>query len=68
METIFTDTFVLNTKGFSDTIDITERVTKATEKSGIKNGLVTVFCPGSTGTITTIEYESGVIKDLQVIL
>ena len=68
METIFTDTFVLNTKGFSDTIDITERVTKATEKSGIKNGLVTVFCPGSTGTITTIEYESGVIKDLQAIL
>jgi thiamine phosphate synthase YjbQ (UPF0047 family) len=56
---IFTDTSVLKTKGFSDTIDITdditESVTKATEKSGIKNGLVTVFCPGSTGTITTIE-------------
>jgi len=68
METIFTDAFVLNTKGFGDTIDITEKVTKATEKSGIKNGLVTVFCPGSTGTITTIEYESGVIKDLQVIV
>jgi thiamine phosphate synthase YjbQ (UPF0047 family) len=68
METIFTDTFVLNTKGFGDTIDITERVTKATEKSGIKNGLATVFCPGSTGTITTIEYESGVIKDLKAIL
>jgi secondary thiamine-phosphate synthase enzyme len=68
METIFTDTFVLNTKGFGDTIDITERVTKAAEKSGIKNGLATVFCPGSTGTITTIEYESGVIKDLKAIL
>jgi secondary thiamine-phosphate synthase enzyme len=68
MGTIFTDTFVLNTKGFGDTIDITERVTKATEKSGIKNGLATVFCPGSTGTVTTIEYESGVIKDLKAIL
>jgi secondary thiamine-phosphate synthase enzyme len=68
METIFTDTSVLNTKGFGDTIDITERVTKAMEKSGIKNGLATVFCPGSTGTITTIEYESGVIKDLKAIL
>jgi secondary thiamine-phosphate synthase enzyme len=68
METIFTDTFVLNTKGFGDTIDITESVTKAMEKSGIENGLATVFCPGSTGTITTIEYESGVIKDLQAIL
>ncbi len=68
METIFTDTLVLNTKGFGDTIDITESVTKAMEKSGIENGLATVFCTGSTGTITTIEYESGVIKDLQAIL
>ena len=29
------------------------------------NGLVTVFCQGSTGTITTIEFESGVIQDLK---
>jgi secondary thiamine-phosphate synthase enzyme len=34
-------------------------------KSGIQNGLVNVFCSGSTGGITTIEYESGVIKDLK---
>jgi secondary thiamine-phosphate synthase enzyme len=27
--------------------------------------LVTVFCPGSTGAVTTIEYESGVLRDLQ---
>ena len=29
------------------------------------NGLVTVFCQGSTGTITTIEFEAGVIQDLK---
>lgn len=62
---IFTDTIAITTKGFSDTIDITDKVIKVVEQSGIENGLVTVFCPGSTGTITTIEYESGVIKDLQ---
>jgi len=33
--------------------------------SRIIDGLVTVFCPGSTGSITTIEYESGVLRDLQ---
>jgi len=27
--------------------------------------LITVFCPGSTGSVTTIEYESGVLRDLQ---
>ena len=34
-------------------------------KSGIQYGLVNVFCSGSTGGITTIEFESGVINDLK---
>ena len=65
---LYSDTISLSTKGFSDTIDITGKVTKIMQHSGIKNGLVTVFCKGSTGAITTIEYESGVIKDLQRVL
>ncbi len=65
---IFTDTIALITKGFSDTIDITDKVMKIIERSRIENGLVTVFCQGSTGAITTIEYEPGVIKDLQRVL
>jgi secondary thiamine-phosphate synthase enzyme len=60
-----TGTISLNTKGFSDVLDITDKVAGIVKHSGIKNGLVTVFCPGSTGGITTIEYESGVIHDLQ---
>ncbi|MEW6419300.1 MAG: secondary thiamine-phosphate synthase enzyme YjbQ [Nitrospirota bacterium] len=60
-----TDTISLNTKGFSDVLDITDKVAGIVKHSGIKNGLVTVFCSGSTGSITTIEYESGVIHDLQ---
>ena len=59
------DTVSLTTKGFGDTIDITDPVTKIQETSGVVNGLVTVFCQGSTGTITTIEFEPGVIQDLK---
>ena len=62
---IFTDTITLKTEGFGDTIDITERVAAAVARSGIQDGLVTVFCKGSTGTMTTIEYEPGVIHDLK---
>ena len=62
---IYSETISLKTKGFSDIIDMTRHVVTVIERSGIENGLVTVFCPGSTGAITTIEYESGVIKDLQ---
>jgi len=65
---LFSDTIEINTKGFSDTIDITDKVNTIVEMSRIDNGLVTVFCKGSTGTVTTIEYESGVINDLQRVL
>ena len=61
----FSDTISLTTKGFSDIIDLTDHVMAVLKRSKIENGLVTVFCPGSTGGITTIEYESGVLKDLQ---
>lgn len=65
---IFNDTFTINTKGFCDTVDITDKVIRIVEQSGIENGLLTVFCSGSTAAITTIEYEPGVIKDLQRVL
>jgi secondary thiamine-phosphate synthase enzyme len=61
----YSETISLSTKGFSDIIDITDRVDSVVGHSKIRDGLVTVFCPGSTGGITTIEYESGVLKDLQ---
>ena len=62
---VHSETISLNTKGFTDIIDITPQVSSIVEQSGIHDGLVTVFCPGSTGALTTIEYESGVIRDLQ---
>jgi len=55
----------LQTKGFSDMIDLTPSVIKVIGNAKIQNGLVTVFCGGSTGAITTIEYESGVLEDLK---
>jgi secondary thiamine-phosphate synthase enzyme len=62
---IDSETIILSTKGFSDILDITHQVDTVIGRSRIENGLVTVFCPGSTGALTTIEYESGVLKDLQ---
>jgi len=62
---VFSETISLSTKGFCDMIDITDKVNSIVRKSKIENGLVTIFCPGSTGAITTIEFESGVLKDLK---
>ena len=57
--------FNISTKGFTDIIDITPQVSEIVEKSKIKDGICLISCPGSTCGITTIEYESGLIKDLK---
>ncbi len=52
------------TAGFTDIHDLTAEVAELVRDSGIKDGIVTVFVPGSTGGITTIEYEPGLKRDL----
>jgi secondary thiamine-phosphate synthase enzyme len=44
-------------------IDITTGVENIIKKSGFSTGICTVFCTGSTGSITTIEYENGLLQD-----
>lgn len=50
--------------GFGDMRDITKEVQKFVKESGIKEGAILVFNVGSTGAVTTIEYEPGLKKDL----
>lgn len=49
----------------TDLIDITREVSRTIRESGIVEGQVLVFVPGSTAALTTIEYESGVVEDLR---
>ena len=61
--TVVTKQLSLNTQGEQDIIDITDMVSKAVEESRVKDGLITVFVPGATGALTTIEYEPGLLID-----
>jgi secondary thiamine-phosphate synthase enzyme len=58
-------TLMLETKAGTDIIDITPKVSEILEKSKIKSGLVSIFIPGSTASISTLEYESNLIKDIK---
>lgn len=60
-----TKSFNLSTNGDCDVIDITSYVESSIVESKVQSGTVTVFIPGSTGGITTIEFESGAINDLK---
>lgn len=62
--TIVTEQIALQTRGEGDICDVTRDVADVVTKSGLRNGIVTVFVPGSTGALTTVEYEPGLLKDL----
>ena len=53
----------IQSKQEGDMIDLTTEVSEVVYNSKISDGIVTIFVKGSTGSIITIEYESGLIKD-----
>ncbi len=54
----------LSTAGNAESIDITTGLTSALGESGLADGVLTVFVPGATGALTTVEYEPGLIRDM----
>ena len=68
MKTVIDKEIHFRTKGEDDIIDITLKVEEELRKTGLHAGTVTVFVPGSTGAVTTIEYEPGLLKDLPELL
>jgi secondary thiamine-phosphate synthase enzyme len=54
-----------STEGDGNVIDLTEGVESVVRSSGAEIGLVTVFVPGSTAAVTTMEFEPGGVHDLR---
>jgi len=65
---VITRSLNISTQGETDIIDITPDVQRELKNSGLKNGSVVIFVGGSTGGITTCEYEPGLIYDLKEML
>ncbi len=62
---IQTTEITLETKGHCDVRDITPALAQAIEDSGMVEGQVLAFVPGSTAGITTVEFEPGLVRDLE---
>jgi len=62
---VVTREITLNSRGECDIIDITPDIEQEVAKAGMAKGVVTIFVAGSTAGLTTIEFESGVLADLQ---
>jgi secondary thiamine-phosphate synthase enzyme len=62
---VITKHLSVDTRGYTDVIDITSDCQDFVNVAGLKNGVVTIFNPGSTGGLTTIEYEPNLVEDLK---
>lgn len=62
---VYNNEIFVQTTGRTDIVDLTPLVSKEIRQAGVDDGVVTLFVPGSTGALSTIEYESGVINDLK---
>jgi len=64
---IKTEWLSFDTKGRDDVIDITGRVAEVIESAKIAEGNVTIFVHGSTASVTTLEYEPGLVADIKAL-
>ncbi|MDO9547873.1 MAG: secondary thiamine-phosphate synthase enzyme YjbQ [Candidatus Marinimicrobia bacterium] len=55
----------IQTKGFSDIHDITDRVQNIICQSGCQKGIASITVIGSTASVTTIEFEPALVLDMQ---
>jgi secondary thiamine-phosphate synthase enzyme len=60
---VYSTEIELDTEGEIQIIDISLPVRNAIKDSKVKNGIVNIFNPGSTGAILTMEYEPHLVKD-----
>ena len=62
---VVTGAIEFSSRGDADMIKITEEVAEAVKQTGLSDGTVTLFVPGATGALTTLEFEPGVVQDVQ---
>lgn len=63
-----TRTLSLATRGRGHILDITAEVARVVRESRLREGVVTLFVPGSTASVTTMEFEPGLVKDMAGLL
>ena len=62
---VFTHRKRVKSQGDNEVQDITSLAENALSESGMREGILNVFVPGSTAGITTIEFEPGAVHDLR---
>ena len=63
--TITTEDIYLDTEGFSDIHDVTQKVSRIVRHADVDEGFCHVFVVGSTASVSTMEFEPALVRDIQ---
>jgi len=61
---IITERITVATRGNSDVVNLTDRIAAFIRAHRLQTGNVMIFVSGSTASVSTTEYEPGLIKDI----
>ena len=61
---IRTETIEIRTSGEGDIVNISDRVQEVVSESGVKEGAAILFVQSSTSSLTIMEFENGLLKDI----
>jgi secondary thiamine-phosphate synthase enzyme len=64
---VVTENIRFSTRGNGQVLDVTNEVARKVGECEVNDGTVTIFTPSATSSLTTIEYESGAVADLQTL-
>jgi secondary thiamine-phosphate synthase enzyme len=59
------DTNAMADESFVSVINITPKVQQQAAETYVTNGTVTLFLPGTTAAVATVEYEEGLMSDFK---
>jgi len=62
---VYSETKEIKTKGNNECLNLTKEVEQAVSRSKVRSGIATVFVPGSTAGVTTVEFAKGAVQDLK---
>jgi secondary thiamine-phosphate synthase enzyme len=65
---VYSEQLRFSTQGDGDAVDITFQVSRVVHASRADHGVASVFVPGSTAAVTTMEHEPGGVHDLKAAL
>jgi len=65
---VVTERIRVDSQGNTHIIDLTQEIQKIVSNHDVSDGIVTVFVPGATAALSTVEYEPGLLRDIPELL